>query len=240
MPDRKILFIVEGKSEEEYINKNLSKFLRLDEQYEIIQYKTSIYELYDLIKDNEDLSLTSILLSNNKINPALSNKHQLDSTFSYIYLIFDLDMQYQKFSPEKLEYMAKRFSDPTEEGQLLINCPMFESLYDISKDFKTEDLNKLVDISTSKEYKTYVKTISYANINNRFYKCLENLALFKRVADFNKTRYLTLNKYKNYYGIDTFKTFESIMNVFALTNKIFVLNMMILLYFEFNNSNIVC
>ncbi len=236
MPNSKILFIVEGKSEQNFINKTLNKFLNLNKYYEIIEYKTSIYELYDLIIKNDDLSLTSILLINNKIDPNLSNKYQLDSTFSYIYLVFDLDIQYHKFSKEKLAYMVKRFSDPTEEGQLLINFPKFESLYDITKDFKDEEINKLVDKTTSKQYKTYVKEISYANINNQFYKFLLDFDLFIKVSDFNKKRYLSLNKLDNYYGIDTIKTFKSVMDIFIQTKKIFVLNMMILLYFEFHNQ----
>ena len=94
MSNRKILFIVEGKSESKFLNKSFFKFLNIDDRYNIIEYKTSIYELYDLLIKFEDESLTSILFFNGKLDISLKDNRQLNSTFSYIYLIFDLDIQY--------------------------------------------------------------------------------------------------------------------------------------------------
>lgn len=86
MSNRKILFIVEGKSESKFLNQSFFKFLNIDDRYNIIEYKTSIYELYDLLIKFEDESLTSILFFNGKLDIRLKDNRQLNLTFSYIYI----------------------------------------------------------------------------------------------------------------------------------------------------------
>ena len=76
------------------------------------------------------------MLTNNKIDVDLNT--QVDSTFSSIYLIFDYDPQYHKYDSKKLEYFANRFNNETEEGLLILNYPMFESMFDIEE---SEDEN---------------------------------------------------------------------------------------------------
>ena len=233
MSNRKILFIVEGKSESKFLNQSFFKFLNIDDRYNIIEYKTSIYELYDLLIKFEDESLTSILFFNGKLDIRLKDNRQLNSTFSYIYLIFDLDIQYHKFDEKKITYMANRFNEATEEGQLLLNFPMFESIYDIHENFPITDTYKFVDVSKSDDYKNYVKSITFNKENNHIYKTISSSALLLKIASFNLKRYLFINKLYVYTSINVPMTLNNILNKYYEINKIFVLNMMILLTYEF-------
>lgn len=233
MSNRKILFIVEGKSESKFLNQSFFKFLNIDDRYNIIEYKTSIYELYDLLIKFEDESLTSILFFNGKLDIRLKDNRQLNSTFSYIYLIFDLDIQYHKFDEKKIIYMANRFNEATEEGQLLLNFPMFESIYDIHENFPITDTYKFVDVLKSADYKNYVKSITFNKENNHIYKTISSSALLLKIASFNLKRYLLINKLYAYTSINVLMTLKNILNKYYEINKIFVLNMMILLTYEF-------
>lgn len=148
-------------------------------------------------------------------------------------MIFDLDIQYHKFDDKKITYMANRFNEATEEGQLLLNFPMFESIYDIHENFPITDTYKFVDVLKSDDYKNYVKSITFNKENNHIYKTISSSALLLKIASFNLKRYLLINKLYAYTSINVLMTLNNILNKYYEINKIFVLNMMILLAYEF-------
>lgn len=238
---RKILFVVEGDKEKTHLDKYLLKQIGIDvneENVMIVSYKTTIYELYDLlvIKENEGKSLTSILLKEEQLKNVKANV-KIDSTFSEIYLIFDYEPHYQKFENDKVKYLVTRFNDETEEGMLLFNFPMYESLYDITsldivgyqifKEFK-------VDKGIGNRYKIESKERSFSWGNNQFYQYIYDPLQFKIVSYFNLMKYLYLIKENLYKGLDTNLLIDIEIKEMKLTNKIYTLNSTVLLYFNYH------
>lgn len=237
MKNKKILFVVEGHSEEEFIDKTLNIFLKLNEDYDVIKYNTSVYELYDLLIEREGETLIYLLRESGKIDKKLFNDFQVDASFSFVYLVFDFDRHYQKFSIDKMMYLARRFNDASDEGQLIINFPMFESIYDISKDFSDDEIIKKLPLMSSKQYKKHVKGISYNFTNNQFHRYIEDLCLFEKVCHFNLKRYYALHKIDKFNGIDTLNSLIKIESLYSDERVIFTLNLLSLLYFEFEESS---
>ena len=86
MRNKKILFLVEGETAEPTSIKNIASkmFSLFEEDYDIVSYKTTIYELYEKLVNDPMMSLTGLLLSKNLITlekGALS-KEAFSSIFS--------------------------------------------------------------------------------------------------------------------------------------------------------------
>ena len=112
---------------------------------------------------------------------------QLDSTFSSVYLIFDFDPQYQKYNETELIKIVERFDNETEEGLLLLNYPMFESLFDIDNlDDIKKYLNKKIGIIHSDDYKKLVnKSTCFKSLKGNVYKHIDSKITFAKIASFN-------------------------------------------------------
>ena len=134
-------------------------------------------------------------------------------------------------------YLAERFKDASDEGQLIINFPMFESIYDISKDFSDDEIIKKLPLMSSKQYKKHVKEISYNFTNNQFHRYIEELGLFEKVCRFNLKRYYALHKIDKFSGIDTLNSLIKIENMYIKEKVLFILNTLSLLYFEFKEPS---
>ena len=67
--NKKILFLVEGEKTEPTSIKNIASkmFSLFEEDYDIVSYKTTIYELYEELVNDPMMSLTGLLLSKNLI-----------------------------------------------------------------------------------------------------------------------------------------------------------------------------
>ena len=111
--NKKILFLVEGKLESKNVKNIAEKMLSLtEENYEIISNDTVIYELFEDLRDDPDLSLVGYLKAKDKItlNPGELSKE----AFSQIYLIFDFDPHYEKYSDDDIREMLQFFDNETE------------------------------------------------------------------------------------------------------------------------------
>lgn len=239
--NKKILFVVEGMAEKSELNNAFLQHLGLSkEEYQIFKYNTSIHELYDLLNkpENIGISLTAILLTDNKIDVDLNT--QVDSTFSSIYLIFDYDPQYHKYDSKKLEYLVNRFNNETEEGLLILNYPMFESMFDIEE---SEDENaystKVIKKCSSAEYKDIVfARTSFRKDEKHYYKHLYHKEDILKCCNFNLFKYLKLLNYKTYTGIETNSILTKQTKLLNENDTIYVLNTMVLLYFDYNSNKI--
>ena len=109
---KKILVITEGNEEERLFNAiaDSIEFLFRDE-YEIVKLNNPIYELYDLVRNDEYFDMVRYLEKKN-------NKNYDDYYFSQVYLVFDFDPQYQKYSDEKIKEMQKLFDNETINGKI--------------------------------------------------------------------------------------------------------------------------
>lgn len=113
------------KSNVENVAKKM--FHLLNQEYEIVAFGTAIYELYEQLNDDLMLSLVGLLRSTGKI--ILKPGELSKQAFSQIYLIFDFEPHYQKYSDNKIKKMLEFFNDETENGKLYINYPMYEAAF---------------------------------------------------------------------------------------------------------------
>jgi hypothetical protein len=129
---RKILLLVEGEKTDVALMERLLTVYQMDIKYEIVSYKTSIYELYrEMFEDNDPASMDLLqVLKSHESEP--KEKAKFDDSYSDILLIFDLDPHYHLFSPEKIKRMADYFVESSDMGKLYINYPMVEAFYHMS------------------------------------------------------------------------------------------------------------
>ncbi len=156
-----ILFIVEGEVDEVNILGNNTKGLLslVDVNANVVSVANPIYELYDFLHKDEYEDIVSYLKYKKKI--------EIDRTkgaFSAIYLVFDFEHHYKKYSDEKICEMLKFFNDETENGKLYISYPMIEALYHLKSIPDNDYINRKVDLrlieNSGKEYKILVNNES--------------------------------------------------------------------------------
>lgn len=167
--------MVEGKLESKNVKNIAEKMLSLtEENYEIISNDTVIYELFEDLRDDPDLSLVGYLKAKDKItlNPGELSKE----AFSQIYLIFDFDPHYEKYSDDDIREMLQFFDNETENGKLYINYPMFEATFYIDDFENPKRLYEMVSISecNGRCFKKRVKEISCFGRKNHLDFSLRN------------------------------------------------------------------
>lgn len=151
-----ILFIVEGEKSEPNLIRHLQRTFKIENQFDVFSYETSIYELYDDLSKDKYLDILLLLkekTTDQSIRIKLSNK------FSKIYLLFDFDPHYHKFDNEKVKLMLGWFNDSTDGGKLYINYPMIESF---------RHLNQMPDIKFMKRTVKQSEILEYKSVINKF------------------------------------------------------------------------
>lgn len=101
----------------------------------------------------------------------IEDEYRPNEVFSSIYLIFDFDPQSPDYDETLFEKALDTFDDETRNGLLFVNYPMFESLFDISKE-DIIDFNRIRFVSIenirSKTYKKEVNEITiFRNSRNK-------------------------------------------------------------------------
>ncbi len=171
----KILLITEGKKSEPKLFNKIITLFEIEEDISIYQYQSSIYSLYDYIKNNYDLDDISNLDIVNLLKSRVRNLNNtnseqyleiLNQRFTDIILIFDFEPHDPKFNDEVLLQLSQHFQDETGYGLLLINYPMHES-YKHYQYFQSEEDRSFLDLTVDEcDWGNY-KSISaqYSNIN---------------------------------------------------------------------------
>ena len=133
----KVLFVVEGKDEARILADNRHGFLRLfDFDYEIVVFCNPIYELYQDYKNGVYDDLVSYLRYEKGLK--IDDNLLSSEAFSAVYLIFDFDSHYQKYSDMEIRDILNTFADETRLGKIYINYPMMQS-YRHLKRFPDQD-----------------------------------------------------------------------------------------------------
>lgn len=134
-------------------------------------------------------SLVSYLLVNRKIE--LPENTKPDEAFSEIYLVFDYEPHYHKFSKDVISWCLRYFNNETKNGKLYLNYPMIEAFYDI--DSWQDNRSKLISIVglSGETYKkaTADNTIIRNHKSKHLYRKLIPIDIFKKVAKLMKKRY---------------------------------------------------
>lgn len=123
---------------------------------EIVPICNPIYELYEFLKDDEYEDIVSYLQRKKKINVKRSK-----TAFSSIYLIFDFEHHYQKYSDVRIADLLSFFNNETEHGKLYISYPMIESFYHLKLIPDNEYTTRRVPISMiEKDGKNYKRIVA--------------------------------------------------------------------------------
>lgn len=129
MSKAKILVLVEGDKTDRRLMEQLLDIYGIAQNHQIVSYHTNIYTLYnEMFRDGdpEALDLLQVLREHER-NP--EQKKLFDDHYADILLIFDLDPQDPQFSPEKIQEMARYFTESSDMGKLYLNYPMVEAFY---------------------------------------------------------------------------------------------------------------
>lgn len=127
---KKILLIVEGKSDEVEFFKGLFKKCNKKTEYQVVPYENNIHvlaqELYNNYNDFDegyvDIKLILASIENDE-----KRKQLLYDTYSDIYMIFDFDPQHDHPHFDTIRRMISYFNDSTLYGKLFLNYPMMQS-----------------------------------------------------------------------------------------------------------------
>ena len=149
-----ILVIFEGEKRENQYFKSLESHFFDEKTVLKCAYGNDIYELYDILKDDQDLDLVE-LIRESKAVP--SNRQVLKDLsrdqIAQIFLMFDLEYQDEKFSFSKLISMLELFNQETDLGKLLISYPMVEALRDVTSFDEFVNQKVTIDQCSGKHYK---------------------------------------------------------------------------------------
>ncbi|MCL2322143.1 MAG: hypothetical protein FWC47_08575 [Oscillospiraceae bacterium] len=191
---KKVLVLVEGKTDKKIMRKLFESYEELDIKYEIVAYCTNIYVLYkeyfhnQIIQDS--LDLLQVLRSREK-EP--NKKLLFDDKYTDILLIFDLDPQEPQFSSNKISQMQNHFNESSDNGKLYINYPMVESFYHRAEIPDPNYINLIIAKDELKKYKSIVNEKSKGRSCRKF-------AIDKN--EFNKLILLNLEKAFKILGKD--------------------------------------
>lgn len=227
--NKKILLIVEGESTELNILGSSSHGLLslVGGNYEIVPFANPIYELYESYINGEYDDLVSYLRMEKglKIDDNVLSKN----AFSAIYLIFDYEPQYHKYSDEKIKKLLELFNNETDLGKLYINYPMVEAYYHLLSlpDFEYNERTVSLDGLNGKKYKKEVN-LSTCFKKNR----ITNRDLcYIIMHNYNKVRYIT-SDYSN--EINHFKILEKQLEIKNNKNEIYILSTFPLIVLDYN------
>ena len=221
---KKILFIVEGEEAEvSFIGSIGHRLLTLNKaEYEIFPFKTSIYELYDGYMRGEYDYIIDYLVSEKGLN--IPDDLTPKESYSAIYLIFDFDFKYHKYTDEIVKDLLAVFDNETENGKLYINYPMFESYFHLENLPDYSYINKTIDTNQclSKPYKLLVNRVTcikksrridtrtcYEIIKHNYDKALHICGLNPNSiseVDYNKILEIQIDKKNNEYCIFVLNT----------------------------------
>ncbi|MBE5738067.1 MAG: hypothetical protein E7348_06690 [Clostridiales bacterium] len=165
MDNPKILFIVEGSVREKKLYEKITKEMGISAN--MFAVCANIHMLYTELKKEEfHLNIDDFLLTLEGVaeeDKALIKKQR---PFTYIYLIFDLDLQHYDISDHKnverglqdVREMLSKFDNETDPtiGKMYINYPMVESYRDCEKFFDENYINRTVELTKIVDYKKLV------------------------------------------------------------------------------------
>lgn len=234
---KNILLIVEGEVDETGFIDVAKTICFNDTIVMYFVYGTSIYELYEELRDDEYIDIKNLLKVKAKGDPdkvcTLSNK------FSDIYLIFDLDPHYHKYSPDSIMEMLQYFKDSMNQGRLYINYPMMQSYKHFSKfpSAKYKDLD--VYVCDCSRYKDTVDKESCIKDLKRY-----NFELISQIVKHNvfKCNYILSQRYEtvdynDYRNFDFSKILALQLLKIKNSEKLYVLNTSVFMIIDYLNRD---
>ncbi|EJS0324557.1 hypothetical protein QNE33_004767 [Vibrio alginolyticus] len=149
-----ILCVFEGEIREpKYFDSLKSCFFSEDDIFYCC-YGNDLYELFDLLEEDDDLNIFDIIKENNTVsaNQELFENHEADD-FNQVFMFFDFEYHDDKFDIEKITKMITLFDDETLHGKIFISYPMIESIRDIPSPESFLEHKVCLDDTRGKIYK---------------------------------------------------------------------------------------
>lgn len=236
MSSPKILFIVEGADKEKVLYKKLTSAMGIKASF--FSVCANIHMLYDgLKKSNFLLNIDDFLLTLKGVSEEDRKTIQEQKPFTYIYLIFDLDLQHYNISIaanikrglDDVGAMLDYFNDETDPtiGKMYINYPMIESYRDCIDFFDESYREKKVYLYDIVKYKSIVgkrgnsTNISKYTIEN--FKSLTKMNLFK--ANYIVKNLFNAGSYFEYLaGLNQEKIFNKQEKYIINSKEVYVLH----------------
>lgn len=158
MNGERILFVVEGSKSEPTLIRRLNRIYGIPEtDYLIYSYKNTIHELIDkyVQESAEDEYLDFVLFLREQTKDQRMKK-QLNQKFALIYIIFDFEPHYPKFSFEALQKLKNHFSDSLDSGLLLLSYPMIEAFRHLKENDDPDFFDRFIKSGEELGYKERV------------------------------------------------------------------------------------
>lgn len=205
----KILLITEGeKTEDNFYGKMLPLFgINAD----IYHFKTNYISLYKSLIDNDGFENDLIDVLRTRKNNTKEENEILQNDFTYIYLVFDLDLHSDSKGEyiQMFDYLIKRFDNETEDGKIYINYPMMESYRDQKVVGEADYLEKSILVSESSSYKSLVNLRGNC-INISSYKKED----FSKIISQNFLKITNLLNFTRNSSLDEYFIITSQYNIF--------------------------
>lgn len=239
MLNNKVLFIVEGDSDEVKFLKKLYKTCYAQQEFEIYSYKTNIHILAQVLYndypdfDEDEVDIKLVLRS---LEDDSRKRDILNQKYRDVFLIFDFEPQHDHPHFDTVRRMLAFFSDSTNQGKLYINYPMMQSFKHLTSLPDDCFKDRLVTQDQWENYKELVGDESnFTDLTQYTYITFVSLA----VHHLKKAYYIVSNKYEfpaawicNPWP--SLELFDKQHQHYQLFRKLYVVNTCIFLLFEFS------
>ena len=166
---KKILIVTEGSGREYDLMKAVfSHYPELAKEYELTSYNTTIYDLYDMLFQEDDKSDDLDWLLALKDRAPAEERYKFNIKYTDKLLIFDLDCHAPKFSKDKIRRLQAYFSESTENGRLYLSYPMIEAFYHLTSFPDPSYNDRSVRVDDIPEYKATVGKESHGRYYPRY------------------------------------------------------------------------
>lgn len=244
MQNNKVLFIVEGESDEVRFLKRMFHTCFSNQNYEIYSYKTNIHVLAQLLfqeypdfeSDEIDIKLVLRSLEENE-----HKREILSHNYRDVFLIFDFEPQHDIPHFDTIRRMVRFFDDSTDRGRLFINYPMMQSYKHFTRLPDDSFADKKVNLEQIKQYKYVVgNESSFTDLNQYSYFTFLSLAVHHiRKANYILSGKYTLPDVEDFLAWGGLNIYDIQCAMFALGNEVYVLNTSIFMIMEFAPNNFI-
>lgn len=233
---KRILFIVEGDTDEPEFFKQAKAVFYHEYEIEYYTYCTSIHDLIDALFQDEqldkDIDIRRTLRAKEK-DP--EKKDILKEKYTDIFLVFDMEPHYQKQHFSVIEQMLAYYCDSEKMGKLFINYPMMQSYKHINRMPDSGFIDQVVTKEAVQEYKKLVgQETAYQDVRKYDYRIFMSMcAHHLKKANYILNQSSDLMGLKEFINIDYVTLFQKQLDKWNRNNCVYVLNTSIFWILEY-------
>jgi hypothetical protein len=238
MSNNKVLFIVEGDSDEVKFLKNMLEKCFAQQNFQIYSYKTNIHVLAQVLYndypdfEDDDIDIKLVLRS---LETNTYKREILSQEYRDVFLIFDFDPQHDTPHFDTVRRMLAFFSDSTDRGKLFINYPMMQSFKHFSVLPDDTFISRKVNREQLSHYKELVGNESkFTDITKYSYITFVSLAVHHiRKANYLLTGQYTLPNLDAYFSWSSLSLYDLQHAMFVDKGEVYVLNTSMFMLMDF-------